>query len=252
MGPFSPPTDLASAVLRTPASRALAVLTAFLLLAVVLLEPVGLSLASYRRILLVGGAGLLLLGGWVFSLRRQVRSRREAQERFESLFEHNVDAVVSLDLEGRIREANPAFQSMCGRDAGEIAGESFSSLLVAPDRNRAEEHLEEALEGRAHTLHTALTRPDGERVELELKSVPAIVDGEVRGVYQIAKDVTAFKEFEQELEHRALHDQLTGLPNRALFGDRIDQALRRHEREEVDELALLLLDLDRFRLVNES
>ncbi|MFB6240031.1 MAG: PAS domain S-box protein, partial [Gemmatimonadota bacterium] len=167
MGPFSPPTDLASAVLRTPASRALAVLTAFLLLAVVLLEPVGLSLASYRRILLVGGAGLLLLGGWVFSLRRQVRSRREAQERLESLFEHNEDTVVSLDLEGRIREANPAFQSMCGRDAGEIAGESFSSLLVAPDRNRAEEHLEEALEGRAHTLHTALTRPDGERVELE-------------------------------------------------------------------------------------
>lgn len=216
------------------------------------LEAVGLSSASYRRILLFGGAGLLLLGGWTFSLRRQVRSRREAQERFESLFEHNVDAVASVDLEGHIREVNPAFESLCGRDAEEVEGEPFASLLVSADRDRAEKHLREAMEGHAHTLQTAMMRPDGERVELELKSVPAIVGGEVRGVYQIAKDVTAFKEFEEELEHRALHDQLTGLPNRALFGDRIDQALRRYEQEEVEELALLLLDLDRFQLVNES
>src|SRR5207302_4217864 len=67
----------------------------------------------------------------------------------------------------------------------------------------------------------------------------------------IARDVTTRKEAEEQLAHQALHDSLTGLPNRRLLIDRVEQALARTDRAD-DLVAVLLLDLDRFKLVNDS
>lgn len=90
--------------------------------------------------------------------------------------------------------------------------------------------------GRTWYVELAPYRPEGDRIE---------------GVFSVARDITARKDVEEQLEHQALHDALTGLANRTLFRDRLEQALARLERHP-SPLALLFVDLDRFKVVNDS
>lgn len=90
--------------------------------------------------------------------------------------------------------------------------------------------------GRTWYVEIAPYRPEGDRIE---------------GVFSVARDITARKDAEEQLEHQALHDALTGLANRTLFRDRLEQALARLERNP-SPLALLFVDLDRFKVVNDS
>ena len=76
-------------------------------------------------------------------------------------------------------------------------------------------------------------------------------DPDVRGIVVKSRDVTERRELEEQLRHQAFHDPLTGLPNRALFSDRLEQALARTSRGE-DYVAVLFIDLDNFKLINDS
>jgi predicted signal transduction protein with EAL and GGDEF domain len=78
------------------------------------------------------------------------------------------------------------------------------------------------------------------------------VEGRVIGAASIGSDVTERRQFEQQLLHDAFHDALTGLPNRALFLDRLGSALARLKRHPDRLVAVLFLDLDRFKLINDS
>ena len=86
---------------------------------------------------------------------------------------------------------------------------------------------------------------------LQSTKVPIIEDGEVIGIVGISRDITELKIIQNRLSHQALHDSLTGLPNRTLLFDRLDQVLRTAQREHAT-FALALLDLDRFKEVNDT
>src|SRR5207244_2075309 len=95
-------------------------------------------------------------------------------------------------------------------------------------------------------------RKDGSIIWVEQRLTLITDDsGPITAVEGIARDVTARREAERQLSHQALHDSLTGLPNRRLLIDRIEQALARAGREG-SRVAVVLLDLDRFKLVNDS
>ncbi len=103
------------------------------------------------------------------------------------------------------------------------------------------------------SLVESITMQDGIERYVETNKVPLRDQtGEIIGVLGTFHDITAQKAYEERLSHQAFHDSLTGLPNRALITERIDRALRRAERNKEERFAVMLLDLDRFKYINDS
>jgi diguanylate cyclase (GGDEF)-like protein/PAS domain S-box-containing protein len=180
--------------------------------------------------------------------RREIRRRvEESEQRFRSLFEHNTDAVYALDLAGRFTMANPAATRITGYSPEQLVGASFDGLVEPAQLGTAAEHFARAASGEARTYETVVLGADGRRIELDVTNVPIVVDGELVGVFGVAKDVTDRRQLERQLGHQATHDALTGLPNRAVLEMALETAaLARMAR------TLLFIDLDRFKIVNDS
>jgi diguanylate cyclase (GGDEF)-like protein/PAS domain S-box-containing protein len=169
------------------------------------------------------------------------------------------DAIVSHALDGTILSWNAAAERMYGYTASEAAGRSIA-MLVPGGRDDVPEILERLRRGeRIVQYETVRRRKDGARIDVSLTISP-ITDpsGAVVAASTIARDITTRKHAEDELrrlnaelEHKAYHDALTGLPNRALFADRLRQALARARRYGV-RAAVFLLDVNGFKHINDT
>jgi len=176
-----------------------------------------------------------------------------AVRRLAAIVESSDDAIVGQSLDGAVTDWNSAAERLFGRVADDVLGRPLSSLF--PRSRRAEVEavvMRVAHGGRIEALDTIGLTTDGRQVDLSL-SISPIRDGDERiaGVSVIARDITERKQMEAELAHQALHDRLTGLPNRALLMDRLRRALGRSAREAT-KLAVLFVDLDHFKLINDS
>jgi len=185
--------------------------------------------------------------------KRAEEQLRRSEERFRVLAENAQDFIFRYRLKDKpgFDYVSPACEAITGYTAEELYADPrlifnlIEAMHVQMMRN----------EGRAG-LHQAwdveVQRKDGSSMWVEQR-LSLITDdsGEIEAVEGIARNVTARKEAEHQLAHQALHDSLTGLPNRRLLLDRVEQALARNVREG-SQVAVFLLDLDRFKLVNDS
>jgi diguanylate cyclase (GGDEF)-like protein/PAS domain S-box-containing protein len=196
----------------------------------------------------VGAVGLALD---VTDQLRAEETARATESRYATLFEEVQEAVYFSRLDGRIIEANRAFRDMFGFGPGEAVGSDALTLYADPeDRARFRRVILER--GSVRDFEVAL-RGRGGRAITALLSATVVRDADDRpvGFQGIVRDVTRQRALEEELRRRALHDSLTALPNRTLFHDRAEIALERHRREG-HGLALLFLDMDGFKRVNDS
>ena len=184
-------------------------------------------------------------------LQRARDEAEEAQQRYASLFEQNPDGVFSLNVSHRISSANPAFQRLFGYSVDELLGGSLAPLIVTEDRPLVSEQLRLVLSGKSRDFEVSLVNHEKEQVPVSITALPMVIGGEVVGIYGIVKDITERKQAEEALEHQALHDALTGLPNRTLLNDRLAQVMLNHKRGQRG-LVLMVMDLDRFKDVNDT
>jgi diguanylate cyclase (GGDEF)-like protein/PAS domain S-box-containing protein len=163
------------------------------------------------------------------------------------------EGVLALDDHGRITFANPAAETLLGWRHGELVGLEIAAA-VDPDGRDGERwvHLPRLRAG--HTLRLdehVVTRRDGTPVDVSLTASPVLHEDAVVGVVVVFRDVRERKALERRLVHQAFHDPLTGLPNRALFLDRLEHAQARGLRSGGAQ-AVLFIDVDRFKVINDS
>jgi diguanylate cyclase (GGDEF)-like protein/PAS domain S-box-containing protein len=176
---------------------------------------------------------------------------RESEQRFRSLFDHHPDAVFSIDDIGRVLTANPAWEQITGYTRESFANWSFVRLVVPEDRDRVLKQFTLTRAGEPQTFQAAIVNRHDQRLDLNITSIPILVDGDIVGVHVVAQDVTLHQQLASQLAHQAYHDALTGLPNRIFFLGRLKQALRQGERSGMI-FAVLFLDLDDFKIINDS
>lgn len=123
--------------------------------------------------------------------RKEVAERyEESRQRYRSLFDNNPDAVFSFDLDGTLRTANPAAESLTGYDADDLRSATFWSLVSPDDRERLRGLFAHAAEGEPAGAETALVHRSGRRVDVRVTLVPIVVGGGIIGVYCIGEDIT--------------------------------------------------------------
>jgi len=193
--------------------------------------------------------------GFARNVTERIRAEealRESEERYRSLFEESRDAVYMSTGDGRMVSANQAMLDMFGLSPGDLLTLRLEDLYFdASDRQRFRDEIFRA--GYVRDYELRLRRRDGGIIHCLVSStVRHGPDGRVEGFQGIIHDITARKHAEEQLAYGALHDALTGLPNRALFVDRLSQALERVRRGGERPFAVLFLDLDRFKVVNDS
>jgi diguanylate cyclase (GGDEF)-like protein/PAS domain S-box-containing protein len=170
----------------------------------------------------------------------QARERNTA-DRFRKIFAANVFGVCYGE-QRNILDANDVMLEMLGIRRRDLsAGVAIEDLIVRDGIDRS------APLGNGEGTEFQIRRPDGSIAYLLTAGVSLAPD---RGWLAVAVDVTQRKAAEQETEHRALHDPLTGLPNRRLLVDRLEHGLSRSRRQQAP-IAVLFCDLDRFKEVND-
>jgi diguanylate cyclase (GGDEF)-like protein/PAS domain S-box-containing protein len=185
-----------------------------------------------------------------------VASKEEEQLRFQAkLLDAVGQSVIATDLEGKVLYWNRGAQELYGWSAGKALGRNLRDLTVSEELlDQAEEIRSELRAGRTWSGEMLLRRRNGSRVPVLGTATPIFDDrGDLEGMIGVSTDISERKALEAELERRASHDLLTGLPNRDAFVDRLGQALlRTRRRKSTSEVGVLFMDLDGFKNVNDS
>ncbi len=183
------------------------------------------------------------------------RAELDRRERYyRALVERVNDYLLVLETDGSPRYASPALLGMLGHSLEDLHGEANRRSFVHPDDA---ETLDAAIE-------RALASP-GEPVRCELRlhdasdryhhcigiTTSLLDDAAVEGIVLVMHDISESKELEEQLREQALHDPLTGLANRVLIEDRLEQMVARSKRAHTS-MAVLYVDLDRFKNINDS
>ena len=179
-------------------------------------------------------------------------SQREA--RFRSLIQNSSDVVTIIGAGGEITYESDAMHRVLGHDPATRVGLLFEREVHVDDRALAKAMLDGLLEvgGAAQTAEMRVRHANGSWRWVEAIGQNLLHEPAIGGVVLNFRDVTDRKRLEDQLQHEAFHDPLTGLANRALFGDRVTHALARMARHPEDHAAVLFIDLDDFKVVNDS
>lgn len=168
-------------------------------------------------------------------------------------FEHLFDAVIVTDRTGRVRDLNSAAERLFGVSRDDITDTALSEILEADTASGPLDGLDGHFSQDRRWQAQSLTRREsGRGAHVEVRMVPLFDEGGNHdGAVCICRDITLRVRQDAELTRLAHTDQLTGLPNRALFSDRLGNMLA-HGRRTGQRLGLLFIDLDGFKAVNDK
>jgi Amt family ammonium transporter len=177
----------------------------------------------------------------------------EQQAYFLQLFENSPQAIMIVEPDGKVVEINKGFEKIFGYTAKEIKGQYNKNLIVPEDMVAEDETFHQnILSGRIINKETFRLNKNGDMIPVAFLGYPAIVKDQIKGLFILYQDISARKRFEAQMLHQSFHDSLTDIPNRALLMERLSRSLERSKRRNDYHFAVLMIDLDNFKSVNDS
>lgn len=200
--------------------------------------------------------------GTIFDISERKRSETamfEEKEKAQVTLQSIGDAVITTDADGRIEYLNPVAEDLTGWQSGEVCGKALSDvfdILNEATRDKLENPASRALrEGRVIAVadQTVLVNRRGQEIAIQDSAAP-IRDrsGCIIGAVMVFHDVSKERRLRRALAYQASHDALTGLINRREFENRLNEALLTARADRDTTHVLLYLDLDQFKLVNDT
>jgi PAS domain S-box-containing protein len=206
-----------------------------------------------------GLAALVLLFDFyaIYQHMQLHRIRRQLAERdqlFQLISENAADMIALVDGDGRRLYNSPAYLKVLGYSPEDLNATSSIEQIHPDDRPRVLKAAEKArLSGQGERMEYRVRHKDGSWRTLESTASPIRdAKGQTDKLVIVNRDITERKRAEEMLAHNAFHDGLTNLPNRALFLDRLQQALTLSKRHPNYKFAVLLIDVDEFKIINDS
>ncbi len=187
-------------------------------------------------------------------LQRVRRQLADRDELFQLITENAADMIAVVDGAGRRLYNSPAYQKVLGYSAVELSSGSSIDQIHSSDRERVLQAAAKArATGQGQRLEYRMRHKDGSWRILESTASPIQnAEGGIERLVIVNRDITERKRAEEMLAHSSFHDGLTDLPNRALFVDRLQHAVTRARRHSDYKFAVLFVDIDEFKVVNDS
>jgi diguanylate cyclase (GGDEF)-like protein/PAS domain S-box-containing protein len=178
-------------------------------------------------------------------------ARRKNERRFQSLIEKSSDIITVVSVDGTILYESPSVERLLGPGSHGLTGTRLQDH-IHPDDHELVCNALLAPPGEGQPFEFRVPARDGGWRTLEATINHLLDDPNVGGIVLNCRDITARKQDEQTIRHLAYFDALTGLANRTLFNDRLAQALAHSKRRGARGLAIMFLDLDRFKAINDT
>jgi diguanylate cyclase (GGDEF)-like protein/PAS domain S-box-containing protein len=186
---------------------------------------------------------------------RHVEELKASESRFHSAFTHAAIGMALVSSDGKFIQANRAFCDMLGRSTPDLLTGNLNSLVNAEDLGAMQDPIAKLLKGDLNSAQVEVRglHKDGSDVWMSL-NISLARDWQFRTHNLIvqAQDVSARRRAEAELYHNAYHDNLTQLSNRTHFNECLNRAIARVQRHPEQRFAVMYLDFDRFKMVNDS
>ncbi len=195
----------------------------------------------------------VLFTGSAFDSTPQVVAERKIirhKSRFMQLFESSPQAIVLTDSKGNVVDTNRAFTELFGYSTDQMS--PCCENLCPDGKGEIRMNLKKILSGQTFRTEDLRRARDGSLIPVSILGYPFVYDDEISGTFIIYDDISQRKEYERKLSHQSLHDALTGMPNRTLFLKRLDYTLSRSRQNPEHNFAVLMLDIDMFKRINDS
>jgi diguanylate cyclase (GGDEF)-like protein/PAS domain S-box-containing protein len=196
--------------------------------------------------------GVLAQGSTVAPLGEMAAAAADDQLRLKAIMDNVADGIVVLDNQGVVVSFSRPAEAIFGYRRSEVIGRT-AGMLILPSPGEPGQALDLVLGSGnvpGEVRETMARRKSGEVIPIELAASQVSFNGDTLHILTV-RDITLRKQTEETIRSLAYHDPLTGLPNRLLFNDRLTQAIERARRQR-QQLAVMILDLDRFKLINDS
>lgn len=186
--------------------------------------------------------------------KRADAALRESEYKFRTLLESMSEGLLQVDSRDCIRFVNTRFCEMVGYSPDELMGTNWSRLMYNDDGKSSVKRINERRsEGISDSYELCLKKKSGEMLWVIVGGAPILdAEGAITGSMGVFSDITERKRAEERLIHDAFHDALTGLANRTLFIEHLQMTIERTRRDPGGLFAVLFLDFDRFKVINDS